>query len=303
MIPFNNSSLSYLGCSRQYVYKVVRGAVEPPKIEFIYGKLFHKYMQLIDETDIAIFMQGPMCSPKWSTPEVMALKTNVPDQMQLALAVLACATRGRIQQDISTGIREGFFHTKFPKDANAPDDVDPCGTVDLENYLEDSRCVLITDYKTTGKHITADLLLSYRLKSQLFFYAVCHVLRRKQLGRQNSELYDKIYDAIINGRIMRRYVLVSYKDPTNLNKSILVDQPELIHQDVFDEFFRLMIEKAHYAKFLWEHPELSTKEGMATGACYFCSFKSICSLHNPLAEKQAIDKWQYGFKTYDPETF
>lgn len=303
MIPFNNSSLADLACSRRYVYTVVKGAVIPPKIEFVYGKLFHKYMQLIDESDIAIFMQGPMTAPKWSTPEVMALRANVSDQMQLALAVLACATRDRLADDIRTGIREGFFHTKFTPDSEAPGDVDPCGTVDLENYLEDSRCVLITDYKTTGKPITADLILSYRLKSQLFFYAVCHVLRRKQQGQNTSELHDKIYDAIINGRIMRRYVLVSYKDPTNLNKSIVVDQPELIHQDVFDEFFRMMVEKAHLASFLWQHPELSNKEGMSNGACFFCAFKSICSLHNPLAEKQAIEKWQYGFKPYDPESF
>jgi hypothetical protein len=301
-IPFNNSSLDYLGCSRRYVYRVIMGAVEPPKIEFQYGKLFHRFMQEIDDTDIAIFMQGPMCSPKWSTPDILALKANVPPNMQLALAVLACATRDKLQPDINNGIREGFFTTKFPTDAGVPDELDPCGTVDLENYHESSRCVVLTDYKTTHKPITADLILSYRLKSQLFFYAVCHVFKRKLNPRLNSELMDKIYDAIVNGRIMRRYVIVSYKDPTS-DKAIYVDTPELIHQDVFDEFYRLMIEKAHLAKFLWEHPETSTKEGMATNGCFFCPFKTVCALHNPLAEKDAIKKWQYGFKPYDPETF
>ena len=296
-IHLDNSSLAEMVCSRRYVYRVVKGAVVPPDQSLRYGKLFHKFMELIDENDVAMFMApvagAELYGPKWTTPEVAALRQDVPANIQMQLAMHACSLRDKLGVQLTSGNREGYFsypHVEVP-------DLMVVGTIDLTNYLEEHDCALITDYKTTGKPITADKLLMYKCSSQLFFYAAA-----RQKIAWNKGMQTPLENAFRAGRIARRYILINYTAKTP-EAAIHIGEPELIHQDVLAEYASLISEKAQLADFLHKCPEFSTRDGMSNNGCFFCAFKSICSLNNPQAERLAIEQWPYGFSHYNPELF
>jgi len=294
MIKLDNSALEDMVCSRRYVYRCVYGANKPPEPSLRYGKLFHAYMKYIDGTDLGIFMTGPMTAPKWKTPELDALREHVPENIQLQLAMHAVSVHEMLNAELTHGKREGFFSYPHP----TVEGVDICGTLDLSNYLEsNSGILLINDYKTTGKKIDGDLIMSYKLKSQLFFYAVA----KQYMALNDPTNNSLVADAIRSGRIARRYIIVSYKEIGP--RGIHIGEIEPIHKDVLAEYNALIAEKAAIAKFLHENPAASTRDGMTNGGCYFCPFKSVCSRNDPAAEAQAIAAWPYGFSPYDPSQF
>lgn len=289
-ILLDNSALEEMVCSRRYVYRCVMGANKPSEPSLRYGKLFHAYMKYIDNSDLSIFMAGALLAPKWNTDEFKELRQQIPDTIQLQLAVHACTVFSLLEEELKTSKREGFFRYPHPM----VEGVDICGTMDLRGYREPGR-VLITDYKTTGKPINGDLLMSYKLKSQLFFYAVASMYG---LDPKDNSLAA---DAIRKGLISRRYIIVNYKD--NSKHGVHIGEIEPIHIDVLKEFESFIHEKALVAKFLHEHPEASTRDGMSNGGCFFCPYKSVCSKHDPTAEANAIKAWPYGFSPYNPAAF
>jgi hypothetical protein len=296
-IPLNNSSLEDMACTRRYVYRVVLGAVVPPEIKLRYGKLFHAYMEHITDDDVSMFMAPVMGSnnfgPKWATPVFTELRKDISDTIQMQLAMWACHVRDLLGDSLRQGKREGFFRGTYDHLRT----VDLVGTIDLIHYDTANQLAVISDYKTTGKPISAATLLLYQLKSQLFFYAtVKRMLLPKDRDLSPLEL------AIFQGRIGRRYILINYTAKTP-DAAIHVGAVDPIHQDVLAEFEQLIHEKAALASFLHQHPDLSTKDGMSNGACYFCPYKQVCALNNPGEEKRAIERWPYGFAPYDPETF
>jgi len=292
MIYLNNSSLEYLGCTRRYVYQVVRGAVVPKEMPLHIGTLFHAYMRDISSGDAAITLAGPLAVNRFA-----AEKANVPDEnIQLVLADLACQARDQIALADDTTNREMWF--EFPITVTIdgePVDVTVAGTSDLRSLEAGHAC--ISDYKTTKKKIDADLLVNYSLKSQLFFYAASmHLLR--SLGRVATDKMSDFWDAVKVGAISRRYIYASYTQ-----KKVMVGAPEPISSDTLNQFIRLIDEKAHLAAYLHKYPERSTKDGMTTGGCYWCPFKSICTLHEPRLEARAIDAWYLGFQPYNPKHY
>lgn len=296
-ISFDNSSLAEMVCSRRYVYKVVRGAIVPPESALRYGKLFHKFMELIDENDVAMFMApvagSELYGPKWAAPDIQALRDTVPHNIQMQLAMHACTLRDKLGAQLLQGNREGFFSIKHGEVPN----LNIVGTIDLTNYPEETDTALITDFKTTGKPITADKLLMYKCSSQIFFYAAS----RQQIAMERGPS-SPMEVAFAAGRIARRYILINYTAKTP-EAAIHIGEPEPIHQDVLAEYRALISEKAQLARFLHDNPHVSTRDGMSNGGCFFCAFKSICSLNNPQAERLAIDQWSYGFSPYNPELF
>ena len=288
----DNSLLEDMVCSRRLVYRAVLGLRKPLEPALRYGKLFHAFMQYIEPDDLAMFMAPPMpLADKWNTPEFIALRDQVPPLVQMQLAVHACTVRDQLAQgELAT--REGFFKFAHP----TVEDVDVCGTLDRREWYEPLGAVLIRDFKTTGKPINSDLLDSYRLKSQLFFYAATQ--RMMMRGRAPT---NKIEEAILAGRIAREYIIVNYKD--NSARGVMFTGPELIHTTVLDEYEALIEERAHVLRFIAQNPNKSTRDGMTNGGCFFCPFKSICSANDPDKEAHAAAHWQYGMAPYNPEEF
>ena len=290
----DNSSLEEMVCTRRYVLRVVYGLRRPPEPSLRYGKLFHLFMKYIEDSDLAIFMAPPLpLADKWNTPEFQEARAQIPDLIQMQLAIHACTIRDQLGPVLSAGVREGFYSFPHP---TIPGCI-VCGTLDLR-YLE-APWIRVIDYKSTGKPISGDLLLSYKLKSQMFFYAATKRMQARL--RLDSNCLSGTDRAFLDGNVRRQYVIASYKsnDPHSVN----LGEVEDVHQDVLDEFDALITEKAHLARFLHDHPEKSTRDGMTNDGCRFCPFKSICSLNNPQKELHAINNWPYGTAKYDPSAF
>jgi len=291
----DNSSLESLVCTRRYVLHVVFGLKRPPEPSLRYGKLFHLYMKYIDESDLAIFMAPPLPSAdKWNTPELLEARAQIPDTIQMQLAIHACAIRDRLGAQLSQGVREGFYQFPHPRIPGAI----VCGTIDLRS--ERQPWVLLTDYKSTGKPITGDLLQSYQLKSQMFFYASTKRMHAR-IKAGNKEPLSPVDIAYLEGNVQRQYIIASYK--SNDAHAVNIGEIEPIHQDVLDEYDALIEEKASLARYLHDNPEKSTRDGMTNDGCRFCPYKSICSLNNPQKEQHAIKQWAYGYGKYDPSAF
>lgn len=286
-IPLNNSSLEDMGCSRRYVYRVVYGARVPQVPRLRAGKLFHKFMQVISPEDHPLFMttggndSAPIAA-KYNTDEFKALFKDVAPDTQIRLANLAREIGNILADDLASGKREYYFD--IPTDTAG---VHAVGTIDLLNVVGETTTV--TDYKTTERPINGDIVMDYALKSQLFFYSAALLL-----------------ESPILNPFKRRYVIVGYGSrhaSSDLNKSILVQQPELIHQHQLEMFAEMIQEKAQIASFLHHNPGLSTKDGMTNGVCKFCAFRQICALNNPEKEADAFARWPLGFEQYNPKGF
>lgn len=290
-IPLNNSSLEDMGCSRRYVYRVVYGARVPQVPRLRAGKLFHKFMQVISPEDHPLFMttggnENAPIAAKYNTDEFKALFRDVAPDTQIRMANLARAVADVLAADLAEGRREYYFD--IPTDTKG---VHAVGTIDLVNTFDDAGyTTTITDYKTTERPINGDIVMDYALKSQLFFYSAALRL---------SDGDDTL-------QYRRRYVIVGYGSrhtSPDINKSILVQQPELIHQHQLEMFAEMIQEKAQIASFLHNNPGLSTKDGMTNGVCKFCAFRQICALNNPEKEADAFARWPLGFEPYNPKGF
>ena len=156
---------------------------------------------------------------------------------------------------------------------------------------------MIDDHKTTEKTIDGELLRNYDLKSQPFFYTIA----MRDLALQDPEQFATMglpaaaLQAAINGRIKFRYHFYSF------GKDEIVSTPYRLYNELeLAEYERLFFEKELLAVYLHLNPAASTKDGTLTGACYFCPFKGICSLHDPEAEADRFSKWPLGFAEYNP---
>lgn len=290
MIYLNNSSLEYLGCTRRYVYQVVHGAVVPKEQPLAIGTLFHAYMRDITPGENGFTFAGPFSTTRYAEEKAQVVDPN----LHLILGDIAAQVAAKLGYD-NLVERELFFeHLIEVSIDDTPAQVTVCGTTDLRSYLH--PYATITDYKTTKHKVTADHIINYQLKSQLFFYGAAFKMIVDAGGSVSTNA--QFNDAVRAGLIARRYIHASYTE-----RAATICDVEPIPPDALVEFKQTIYEKAHLAAYLHKYPERSTKDGMTTGGCYFCPFKPICKLHNPILEAREFKSWPYGFAQYNPRHY
>lgn len=305
-IWFNNSSLpSLLNCPRQYVYRHVYGLryIKDPSLQI--GSAFHHYMKVVDKGDNLLSLS--MFPDKKLPPK---LSEAIAEQTQVRLATLALRTHSLLE----TGqpfVRETFcsFDTSRllnPAVITLPPDYRIMDALTLDRGEQvtlgmNGPYFLITDYKSTHKPLkSADLHTSYRLASQLRFYATALIY-----AAQNNLLppeFKPYAELLSDGRVATRYVYVNYTDKAAEKDSdqIFVCDPHIYGQAELDAFRAQVADRRLLAAFIGTNPHLAQKDGIMSGACFKCPYSSICLLGNPMLEATAVDTWPLGRAPYDP---
>jgi len=287
MTPFylNNSSFPYLTCSKRYHLQVVQGLKTPPggNKYTAAGIAFHKMMQIIG-TEACPDINLWLLFARDKLPEKI---TSIPETQALQLGRMAQRIYTEHPELFADCRRELHFEYHLPEDANANSAFKPyrTGTIDLLTYDPTSDTVIITDYKTTAKPIDGNLITSYALTSQRFYYqlAVYYL----------NNLPAHYISAIKSHRLAWRYCFVSAeKDEYHLA------QPQLVNLIEQETFFRLFREKALLADYIHNDPTLAVKEGILNGSCWRCPFTSICTAET---EDNLITNWPYGTAPYNPK--
>jgi hypothetical protein len=300
-IYYNNSSNQQLACTRWYKYQIVAGARVQKSRPLKAGSLFHDMAATATPaTNIfSLTLPTPSRSPLFdSVDELTARKlaSLVMDGLAKNTINPAAAREICFQIDDTAKIAEALRNNnniELPADTQ----VVRIGTLDQVIYHEDQDFIYIEDHKTTEKALDGEFIRNYELKSQPFFY----VLGLRDLAIQDPEQFNKLnlpgpaLAAAQAGRIKFRYHFYSFgKD------EIVSSPPKLYHDLELAEYERLLFEKEQLAVYLHLYPAASTKDGTLTGACHFCPFKGICSLHDPELEADRFSKWPLGFEPHDP---
>lgn len=300
-IYYNNSSNQQLACTRWYKYQIVAGAKTQKSRPLKAGSLFHDMAATATPaTNIfTLTLETPARSKLYNTVDELTarkLAGLVTDGLSRGTIIPSAAREVCFQIDDTAAIALALQQNngiELPADVR----VIRIGTLDQIRYDADIDFVLIDDHKTTEKAIDGELIRNYDLKSQPFFY----VIGLQDLAIQQPEDFKQLglpeaaLAAAAAGRIKFRYHLYSFgKD------EILTTPYKLYHDLELEEYRRLIFEKEQLAVYLHLNPQASTKDGTLTGACYFCPFKTICSLHDPEAEADRFSKWPLGFEMYDP---
>lgn len=299
---FNNSSLPWLGCSRRYKYQVVDGLVVPSAGKskpLRIGSTFHKFMELIgafnkNANKTISLLDLMMDESLWP-----ADAATIDRSIVLQLIEGAHTMYNAHPELYADCIREWYFERPVnvyieTADAGLEEAIcNDCGTLDLVSYLASEDAVLVTDYKTTEKDIDGSHVSHYNLSSQRFFYE-SNLLALAEDDPKNS-LPAHYQQAIKAGRLKFAYWFYNYKTKTD----VLMPH-QYVNFDVTKKYAPLFAEKRQLAAYLHLHPDQSEKEGITTGACYFCPFSGVCELHDDNKEAEQIEKWPYGREKYVP---
>lgn len=291
-IYFNNSSLQDLPCGQRYYLKVIRGARVPKEAYHDRGLIFHKLAELVTPDDSAMSM-GMINKPDC----LKSMEDN--DAILLVNFILQARDAGHI---LPSAKREFYFeldetHLLEP-DVIGDNKLLRVGTIDQVHYNEKDNFIDIDDHKTTTKTINPEFMQGYVLKSQPMFY----ITAIKDMAWKTPKEFTKTFgaaatEAAAQGRIRWRYLFHQL-----VQRKTLATSYTLYHDDELASFERVLNEKRNLVAFYHKNPTLCrTKDGIMSGHCYFCAFKSICALMNPEKEEQAIESWKLGFTPYNPK--
>lgn len=286
---FNNSSLPWLTCAKQYDFRVVKGLLPPPGgNKYTAGGLaFHKMMQLVGTPDCpnintsVLFNRANLHEKIRSIPEPLALQyAQLAQQIYDEHPELYLPGSHLREFQFGYQLEQDRFHNYEAR--QEPVQATRTGTIDLITLTPDGF-VDILDYKTTSKPLDGSLINSYKLSSQRHFYT---------LALYHADLPSQYKEAISQHRLRFHYLFVhAEKNQYFLQPPALVDLKEL------EGFALLFNEKALYAAAIHADPTLAVKEGILSGLCWKCPFSSICLADD---EEYLINNWPYGSKPYNP---
>lgn len=280
----NNSSLPLLTCSRRYYLTVGRGLKLPPggnKFTTI-GLAFHELM--------AAAKNGESTAIKGLTPpdeSTFMAKITPTQRAQVAMLAEKILTE-HPEMFGEDSLRERWFEIPLADTAGEPSHQPVlCGTIDHILYDPADDAAIITDYKSTAKPLDAGLESSYTLTFQRWFYIISAGL--------DDTLPDNIKLALSKDRIKFRYCFANYETNT-----YLLQTPEWVDVNELAKARELLMDKVLLAQAIVSTPTLAIPDGVTTGACYSCAFKSICLAKNPADAQAFMDNWYLGYKPYYP---
>lgn len=293
----NNSSTKYLGCTLRYKRIVVDGCKLPRKSkpELLGGSLFHAMMAEVDDRHDFNYFTIVKKPVHWD---------EVNGNLAVRYAMLA--------DKIYTDHKDWFVDCRREQVCEFPvteievtnENGEKIGvavhynfTPDLMYYDAEDDCVVIRDYKTTGKPINGDLFIKYALESQPFFYQL-GLIWASIIEGNPLNLPEHWIKAIKNERVKFGYVFVNAT--VGESGQVVVQPLRFVDTNVLKRYRQDLSEKMQLAATLHVKPELASKEGIFTDACTYCEFRSICAMNDPEREEMAMKHWPLGFKTYDP---